>query len=65
MIDWRTAKIASSGDRGMRLRLRHATTSPSVNAAERRRGAGGGRVLRCCHAIFSSASAVVVSSPRA
>ena len=32
MIDWRTAKIASSGIRGIRLRLRHVTIRPSVSA---------------------------------
>ena len=44
MIDWRIAKIASSGMRGMRLRLRHVMTSPSrdgladaARAARRRR----------------------------
>ena len=33
MIDWRIAKIASSGIRGTRFRLRHATIRPSSTAA--------------------------------
>ena len=50
MIDWRIAKIASSGMRGMRLRLRQPMTRPSLSAWRRRQppawaGAGGRVVL--------------------
>ena len=56
MIDWRIAKIASSGMRGIRLRLRHATTRPSLNARRTLPiGAGAAGVeLGGGHAIFSS-----------
>ena len=43
MIDWSTAKIASSGMRGTRLRLRHVITRPSSTA---RPEAGGGHQRR-------------------
>jgi hypothetical protein len=45
MIDWRTAKIASSGIRGIRLRLRHMMISPSRAAEPSVPAAAAGRVV--------------------